>query len=214
MFTGLIKEVGVVTGIQQITEGKMFTFFSTVVIDDLKKGDSVCVNGVCLTVTHLYQDVFCAQAVETTLQKSNLGYLKTGDKVSLEPALRLSDRLGGHLVQGHVNGLAELVRTENQGNNYNLWLRVPGELLRYMVLEGSVALDGVSLTLADIREDHICVTIIPHTWTHTHFAYKNAGDLFNVEVDLMAKYAEKLLAPKKVIPNFKNDLEAKDFIWS
>lgn len=197
MFTGLIEEVGIVSMKQVNAEGVLFHIFSTQIIDDLKVNDSVSINGVCLTVTNIYQDVFTVQAVHMTLEKSSLKLLSLSDKVNLERALRLNDRMGGHFVQGHVNSTGVFTRLENKGNNYLLWIKIPSSQFKYIVEEGSIALDGVSLTVARIDGDEIVCSIIPHTWSKTNLSHKKIGDLINVEVDMLAKYVENILLFKR-----------------
>lgn len=191
MFTGLISEVGTVRGIYENTEGKVFTIEAKNSSMHLALGDSVSVNGTCLTVIDFSKDQFRAQAVWVTLQKTNLGKLMLGSHVNLELALRASDRLGGHLIQGHVNGIAQICKITSIGNNFLIKVQVPTDLQKYMVAEGSVALDGISLTIAEVDFDCIIVSIIPHTWHHTILCYKKVGDMMNIEVDIIAKYVEK-----------------------
>jgi riboflavin synthase len=189
MFTGLIKDVGEIVSINENAEGKIFKI-KTKLIHEIGIDDSVAVNGCCLTATEVFGDEFLVQAVHVTLQKTAIGALEKGSQVNLELAMRLSDRLGGHLVQGHVNGVGSLVEISNQGENFHLWFELDQKLLKYIILEGSIAISGISLTVANIESNKVMVTIIPHTWKNTNFSQLKTKDLVNIEVDMMAKYLE------------------------
>ena len=192
MFTGLIKDVGRIQNIVTNTEGKVFTI-KTKLTKNIAIDDSVATNGVCLTATKVSEDTFTAQAVAVTLQKTTLGKLKVGDPVNLELALRLMDRLGGHLVQGHVGGVGSLRSIKKLGDNYEMAFSCDPKLFRYFIAEGSIALDGISLTLARVEESQFTVSIIPHTFENTSLGIKKIGDLVNIEVDMMAKYLENFM---------------------
>ena len=185
MFTGLVEELGTVV----TRDGGNFTFAASVVIEDAKVGDSIAVNGCCLTVLDVGEGCWQASAVAETLGRTNLATLASGDRVNLERPLRLSDRLGGHLVAGHVDAVGEVVSAAP-----DLSVRLPGRLLRYVVEKGSVAVDGCSLTVAGVDADGFRVAVIPHTAAVTTLGFRRAGDRVNVEVDLVAKYVERLLA--------------------
>ena len=193
MFTGLIEEVGEIKTIQQIAGGKKLFISAKLIMDDLAVDDSVAVNGVCLTTVDFSKDGFWVEAVAETLQKTTLGQVKTGLKVNLERAVRLQDRLGGHLVQGHVNGMSKISRIDKLGENYALDVLIDDALEKYMILEGSIALDGISLTIARLSGTEVGINIIPHTWSHTNLRYLKVGDFINTEVDVIAKYVDKLL---------------------
>jgi riboflavin synthase len=211
MFTGLIKELGKVQSIERISEGKKITFQSSELINDMDIDDSVAINGACQTVISKTHNSFTVQAVHTTLEKTTLDNLKIGELVNMELALRLADRLGGHLVQGHVNGIGEITDIKNYGNNYVLNFRVSEDLMKYMVKEGSITLHGISLTISELwREKNIGqVSIIPHTWNHTVFHKLWIGDKLNIEVDILAKYVENLLLYSG---NSKNNENKKSII--
>jgi len=183
MFTGLIEELGSLTG----RDGDRFTFASVLVIDDAKVGDSVAVNGCCLTLVELGVETWSADVVEETLRRTTLGDLRPGDAVNLERPVRLSDRLGGHLVQGHVDGVGHVVSPAP-----DLVVATPDT--RYVVEKGSVAVDGVSLTVAHISDDRFGVAVIPHTAAVTTLGRLQPGDRVNLEFDILAKYVERLLA--------------------
>ena len=192
MFTGLIKDIGTITKILPNSEGKEFVI-KTKLIKDIEIDDSVATNGVCLTATKISDDSFHVQAVHVTLKKSSLAHLKVGSQVNLELALRPMDRLGGHFVQGHVNGVAKIDHIVNMGKNFEIRLAAPRELFKYIILEGSITIDGISLTVAKLTDSTFTVSIIPHTFENTTLHLKKIGDSVNIEVDMMAKYLENLL---------------------
>lgn len=189
MFTGLIKDLGNIVSVVENKEGRIFEIQTNLVFD-IEIGDSVSVNGCCLTVTQMHGEIITVQAVHVTLQKTTLQELLRDDKVNLELALRLSERLGGHLVQGHVNCTANLNEVLSQGENYQLWFEIPLNQMKYIIKEGSIAISGISLTVADIKKNLIMITIIPHTWNHTNLKHIKIGSSVNIEVDMMAKYFE------------------------
>lgn len=193
MFTGLIETTGKILNIQKTDSGKVFEISAKDLLPEIQVDDSVAVNGVCLTATSLLQESFLVTAVHLTLEKTNLHTLNVGDEVNLELALKFSDRLGGHLVQGHVGGIALLKTMTKKGDNYEIEFEIPQDQMKYIIKEGSIALDGISLTVADIHENKILVTVIPHTWSKTQLKNRKIGDKINFEVDLMAKYLENFL---------------------
>lgn len=196
MFTGIVLEQGIV----KRARGKGVVEFEIEARDiasELRRGDSVAVNGVCLTATGLTRRRFRTEAMPETLALSTLGHLKKGSRVNLELAMRPSDRMGGHIVQGHVDGIAELVRAEDETSARRLWFRAGEDLLRFMVAKGSVTLDGVSLTITDVGRTTFQVAIIPHTLEATTLGGLQPGRYVNVEVDILAKYVERLLEGRK-----------------
>ncbi len=197
MFTGLIKDCGKIISVTENQEGILFEV-ETKLAADIAIDDSVAVNGVCLTAIAVFERRFQVQAVHLTLEKSNLHYLKKDSLVNLELALKYSDRLGGHLVLGHVNGVAKVTELTNRGDNFKLWFELPEELIKFVVREGSIAIDGISLTIADVSQNKIMVTIIPHTWKETQMQHLKIGSIVNIEVDsnavMMAKYLDTLFA--------------------
>lgn len=207
MFTGLVKDIGKVRSVTTNAEGKLFTIESKNLIKDIQIDDSVSVNGACQTAVRVDGDTFTVQAVHTTLEKTTLGNLKVSDEVNLELALRLSDRLGGHLVQGHVNDVATIISIDSRGNNYNVRLQVSRDQMKYIVKEGSITIDGISLTVADVdKEGRIfTVTIIPHTWKNTVLRNRHNGSKVNIEVDILGKYIESLLGVKDNGPAILSD---------
>ena len=199
MFTGIVKEIGFIKNIEPNAEGKLLTIDLGNLAAKANIDDSVCVNGVCQTVIEKNNTELKFQAVGVTLDKTNFGNLKIGDKVNLETSLTPADQLGGHFVMGHVNGVTEIVEVNRTGGNYYTWLALPEELRAYLVQEGSVSIDGVSLTVAEVSSDYsrFAVSLIPHTWENTIFHTKNIGSKVNIEVDILAKYIENLLKQRK-----------------
>lgn len=198
MFTGIVEEVGTVKNKTSINGGYRFSIEAEIVMEDLRTGDSINVEGVCQTVVELSIGVFSIESVGETLEKTTIGYLQPNQKVNLERPLSPSSRMGGHFVQGHVNGTANITQWYPRGENYFLEVELPHSLSKYAILEGSIALDGISLTIAHLNENRVSVNIIPHTVRHTSLQFKNVGDAMNVEVDMIAKYIEKLLNPNKI----------------
>ncbi len=203
MFTGLIQEVGIIKSIATNTEGKEFVIEAPELIKEIAIDDSVATNGVCLTATKIPGNTFRVQAIHVTLEKTSLGHLKQGDKVNLELSLRPTDRMGGHMVQGHVNALGKIKNIEKTGANWEVSVEFPVNLRKYMILEGSVALDGISLTIARLGTSDLTVAIIPHTLEKTSLSGKKIGDFLNIEVDIVAKYIENFL-------RFDQDKSKKD----
>jgi riboflavin synthase len=195
MFTGIIEELGTVVKLEPGAAGARLQIQCRAVLDDLSSGSSIAVNGVCLTAVDLKSNSFSADLAPETLKRSNLGDLTSGAKVNLERPLSPGGRLSGHIVQGHVDGMGELVSLENLGDqNWWLKIRVPAELDRYLVFKGSIAIDGISLTIASLEHGILGVTIIPHTYQNTSLGSRAPGDRLNLECDMLAKHVEKLLA--------------------
>lgn len=196
MFTGLIEELGTMRRINSSSDGISLVISAATVLDELKKGDSIAVSGPCLTVTSLDSSAFTAWAMPETLQKTNLGTFKAGRRVNLERALPIGGRLGGHLVSGHIDTVVNLTGRELQGGALLLSFSAPAKLLRYIVPKGSVALDGISLTVIDVHTQGFSVGLIPHTASQTTLAGEEIGAPINLEVDLIGKYVEKMLMPR------------------
>jgi riboflavin synthase len=196
MFTGLIKEIGEIKSVVTNPEGKLLGIKSRELIKEIAIDDSVCVNGACQTVVKVKGDIFYVQAVHVTLEKTTFGSLKPGNPVNLELSLRPMDRLGGHFVSGHVNGTGQITKVLSQGKNWLITVKYPKELEKYIIQEGSIAIEGISLTVAYLKKGEMTVSIIPHTYEKTTLGSKKVGDKVNLEVDLLAKYIEKLL-PKR-----------------
>lgn len=204
MFTGLIEEIGEIKSIQKGAKSARITIKARNILEGTKIGDSINTNGVCLTVTEFNKNSFSVDVMAETIRSSNLGKLKPGSTVNLERALRLSDRLGGHIVSGHIDGTGTIVDFYNEDNATWVSIETTVEILKYIVHKGSITIDGISLTVAYVDEKNFKVSIIPHTKGETTLLNKNIGDEVNLECDMLAKYVEKLLkygeAPKEKKP--------------
>ncbi|MBC8312572.1 MAG: riboflavin synthase [Candidatus Marinimicrobia bacterium] len=194
MFTGIVEELGTVSQIQKTATGKQFTITAKAIMDDLKIGDSVNVNGVCLTVTTHDKNSFNLDLVKETLKKSNLGDLKNESHVNLERAITLSTRLGGHILQGHVETVGVIMDKVSSGDGATLSVGIDPGFMRYCIAKGSIALDGISLTIASMSENIIKIALIPHTLEMTTLGYKDVGDSLNIETDIIGKYIERLMS--------------------
>jgi riboflavin synthase len=193
IFTGLIIEVGRVRQIRRRDDGAYLEIEARKVLEGTRIGDSISINGVDLTVIKMSADSFSAEASLETLKRSTLGELRVGGKVNLERALAVGERLGGHMVQGHVDGTGELVSVVPEGNAYRMRFRFRRELGRYIAMKGSITVDGISLTVAGLGDDWFEVAIIPHTWRETTLSDLKSGGRVNLEVDVLAKYVERLM---------------------
>jgi riboflavin synthase len=199
MFTGIIENAGAVKRITRKGEDALLVIDTSLNLDDIKVGDSIAVNGACLTVTEKTDRGFSADVSAETLTRTNLKLLKSGDRVNLEKSLRMNSFLGGHLVLGHVDGLGKIQEKMNKANSLQLGVEIDTELSRYIVEKGSVAVDGISLTVNRCEKNRFYVTIIPHTARNTTLEFKKVADLVNIETDIIGKYVEKLLNPGKGI---------------
>ena len=193
MFTGIIEELGLVASFIRGSQSAKLAVTASKEFAKIKIGESIAVNGACLTATSVRENKLEFDVSSETLRKTTLGELKVGDKVNLEKALPVSGRLGGHMVNGHVDGIGEIRNKTALENSFELQISIPSELLHYLVPKGSVALDGVSLTIADIRNGLVIIHVIPHTARSTVLADKKIGDKINIEVDILSKYIEKHL---------------------
>jgi len=196
MFTGLIEEIGKIKKISIITEGKEFQIEAKNIVKDLKIGDSIAVDGACLTVVSKSTGSFSVQLMKETLTKTTFANLQIGDVVNLERAIVATARFGGHFVQGHIDGVVEIIKKSIVGNSAIFWIKVPSELMKYVALKGSVALNGVSLTVASIESNTMSISLIPYTLSETNLGIKKEGSLLNLEVDLLSKYVENFLNVK------------------
>ncbi|MEV7729520.1 riboflavin synthase [Streptomyces sp. NPDC101733] len=194
MFTGIVEELGEVTAVEQLAEASRFRLRGPVVTEGAKHGDSIAVNGVCLTVVETTDGEFTADVMQETLDRSSLGALTAGSRVNLERPMALGGRLGGHLVQGHVDGTGEIVSRTPSEHWELVKVALPAHLARYVVEKGSITVDGVSLTVVDAAADHFTISLIPTTLALTTLGTKQPGDPVNLEVDVLAKYVERLLA--------------------
>ena len=194
MFTGIIEELGSVRSIEERGENARIVIAARVVTDGTNHGDSISVNGVCLTALDIHPDSFAADVSRETLLRSTLGNLKPGVPVNLERAVTPATRLGGHIVQGHVDARGKLTGVEDHGESWTIRIGYPKEIARYLVFKGSVAVEGISLTIAGLTDEYFEVAIIPKTWEVTNLSHLKPGDDVNLEVDVIGKYVERLLA--------------------
>ncbi len=193
MFTGIIEELGSVGSLTPHEGGARITVSAAIVTSDAKDGDSIAVNGVCLTALAITPRSFSADLSQETLDRSTLGNLKVGTRVNLERAVTPSTRLGGHIVQGHVDGRGDLVSAIEHGESWTVRIGYPSHLARYLVHKGSVAVEGISLTIAVLTDEHFDIAVIPKTWELTNLSTLTPGDPVNLEVDVIAKYVERMM---------------------
>ena len=194
MFTGIIEELGLIKKIRTISSGLQVSISAKEIMDDLKIGDSLSINGVCLTVIQYAADLLTFDLVSETLEKSNLGDLNEGDSVNLERALKVDGRFGGHIIQGHVETLGVILDKQTEKDNIILSVGLDPEWMRFCIPKGSIALDGISLTISRIEANIIEVSLIPHTLKNTTLGLKNKSDTLNVETDIIGKYVDRLLS--------------------
>jgi len=194
MFTGIIEELGSVRSIEERGENARIIITARIVTEGTNHGDSISVNGVCLTALDIQSDSFAADVSRETLSRSTLGRLNPGAPVNLERAVTPATRLGGHIVQGHVDARGQFAGVEDHGESWTLRIKYPSEIARYLVFKGSVAVEGISLTIAGLTDEYFEIAIIPKTWDVTNLSHLKPGDDVNLEVDVMGKYVEKLLA--------------------
>jgi len=207
MFTGLVEALGSVASLQAAGAGQVLTVSEPDLAPELSVGESVAVNGACLTVVASQGQAFRFEVGPETLARTNLGVLAPGDRVNLERAVRVGDRLGGHVVQGHVDGLGRIASRQREGQWELVWFSCAEELAAQMVSKGSVAVDGISLTLVDVTSQGFSVALIPHTLLQTTLGFKQPGSTVNLETDLLAKYVWKCLARFQGFPGGAADAE-------
>ena len=193
MFTGIVEERGTVASVEPLTNAERIAIRGSVVLADVRPGDSIAVNGVCLTVVDIGPDSFTADVMQETLKRSSLGSAGVGSEVNLERAARLDSRLGGHLVQGHVDGTGQVLVIEPDPHWTLMRISLPAGLGRYVVEKGSITVDGVSLTVVGVDDDGFSVSLIPTTLAETTLGSRRVGDTVNLEVDAIAKYVERLM---------------------
>jgi len=209
MFTGLIEETGYVKSLVKNTNGATLVINCKQILEDIKIGDSICVNGVCETVTNISADGFEVKISDETLNISTLRNLKKDEPLNLERALTLNSRLGGHIVSGHVDCKGKLINIEKLSDFYNLTFEIPENNSKYIVYKGSIAINGISLTIAKITGNIFNVAIIPHTYQNTNLKDTKIGDFVNIETDILGKYVEKMLSAND---NKKEDAISIDFL--
>jgi len=197
LFTGIIEEIGTVRRIEHGAKGARLTIQAKTVLEDTRIGDSIATNGVCLTVVSMTGDSFSADVMAESLRRSSLGTLQGGSPVNLERAMAANGRFGGHIVSGHIDGTGTIASQKREDNAVWVKIKTPAPLLRYIVEKGSIAIDGVSLTVAAVTDTDFSVSIIPHTGAQTILLGKKPGDPVNLECDVIGKYVEKLTAPHK-----------------
>ena len=194
MFTGIIEELGSVRSIEERGENARIVIAAHIVTDGTNHGDSIAVNGVCLTALDITSDSFAADVSRETLSRSTLGRLQPGAPVNLERAVTPTTRLGGHIVQGHVDARGQFAGVEDHGESWTLRIKYPPEIARYLVFKGSVAVEGISLTIAALTDEYLEIAIIPKTWEVTNLSHLKPGDDVNLEVDVIGKYLERLVS--------------------
>ncbi|MEG6511638.1 riboflavin synthase [Desulforamulus ruminis] len=193
MFTGIIEEIGTIKNVSRGSDSAKLHILASKVLEDARVGDSIAVNGVCLTATTFGDGIFTADVMAETLDKTNLKELRPGSRVNLERALRLGDRLGGHMVSGHVDGIGTIVGLEKRDIATLVMVQAPDQVMKYIINKGSIAIDGTSLTVVSFQRDRFQVSLIPHTAHATVLGSKKVGETVNLEADLLGKYIERLL---------------------
>lgn len=193
MFTGIIEEIGIIKNITNFGNARKLEIISKKILLDSKIDDSISIDGVCQTIVDIKNNSFTVEAVEETILKTNFNYLRNNDKVNLERALKLDTRLGGHLVQGHIDCIGKITSIVKQSLGILLTIEFPIQYKKYIVQHGSIAVNGISLTVARISDSTFTVSVIPHTWNNTTLKYKGLGSMVNLEFDLLAKYVENIL---------------------
>jgi len=193
MFTGIIEELGAIAAVEKHAAGSRITIAAAVVTSDIHNGDSISVNGVCLTALDVSSTSFAADVSPETLDKTTLGSLNTGSPVNLERAMLPTTRLGGHIVQGHVDGRGTFISATTEGDFWTVRIGFPTEIAKYLVHKGSVAVEGISLTIAALADDHFDIAVIPKTWEMTNLSSLVPGDAVNLEADVIAKYVERMI---------------------
>lgn len=200
MFTGIVEEMGAVMALEKTLAGTRMTILASLVMGDLKIGDSVSVNGTCLTVVTKDERNFTVEVSPETLSVTTLGHLTAGAPVNLERAMKLNERIGGHLVAGHVDGVGTIRSRQQEGNAIFFMIEAPPEILRYCVVKGSITVDGISLTINEVTSHGFSIAIIPHTAKVTTLGLKQVNDPVNLESDLIGKYVERLLQERSQLP--------------
>jgi len=198
MFTGIIEEIGTIIGIERTTKSCKLTINAKKIVDDCKIGDSIAVNGACLTVTGRSDNAFTADVMAETLRRTNLEYLKTGDKVNLERSLRPTDRLGGHIVAGHIDDIGKIISLVPEGIATLMNVSVSENITKYIAVKGSICVDGVSLTVTEVTDNGFGVSLIPFTKEITTLGLKRIGDMVNIEVDMLARYIERIMMAYRI----------------
>ncbi|SFJ72278.1 riboflavin synthase alpha chain [Terrisporobacter glycolicus] len=197
MFTGIIEEIGIIKNVKKNNKSSIITIQGKKIFEDISIGDSISVNGVCLTVTTFSNEIFTADVMNETLSRSSLSSLQNGSYVNLERAMSASGRFGGHIVSGHIDGTGKIIKIKRDDNAIWYTVTVEDNLIKYIVEKGSIAIDGISLTVANVNENSFSVSIIPHTSQETILSHRLVGDIVNIENDIIGKYVEKLITFEK-----------------
>ena len=197
MFTGIIEELGEVNKLEKSGAGARIVVSAKTVTDDAREGDSIAVNGVCLTALNIKTDSFAADVSDETLRRSTIGDLRVGSKVNLERAVTPSTRLGGHIVQGHIDARGQFLGAAQAGDFWTVRIGYPPEIAAYLVFKGSVSVEGISLTIANLTDEHFEIAVIPKTWELTNLHALKNGDAVNLEADVIAKYVERILSVRE-----------------
>ena len=210
MFTGIIEEIGIIKNIKRGTKSSILTIEGNVIFEDLKLGDSVAVNGVCLTVTTINKNTFTADVMFETLNRSSLGSLNIGSNVNLERAMSANGRFGGHIVSGHIDGTGKIINKKVVDNAVLYYVSADKKILNYIIEKGSIAIDGISLTIVDITNSYFSVSIIPHTLSNTILTQKNIGDIVNLENDCIGKYVKRFMSIEEKSSNITEEFLMKN----
>ncbi|MDQ0339175.1 riboflavin synthase [Caldalkalibacillus uzonensis] len=209
MFTGIVEEIGTIKAVNKGPDCSQLVIGAKKILEDVNTGDSIAVNGVCLTVTAYNRDSFQVDVMPETLKATSLRNVKSGSKVNLERAMQANGRFGGHIVSGHVDGTGMITKIEPHSNAVYFSVKTPPELMKYLVPKGSITVDGISLTVVEVGETHFSVSIIPHTLSETILHTKQVGDIVNLECDMLAKYLERLLAVRGTSAGGSGDASEK-----
>lgn len=212
MFTGIVEEIGKVKELKKGINSMILTIEAERIMSDLKLGDSVATNGVCLTVTELGKNFYKADVMHETMRRSSLGSLKAGSKVNLERAMSANGRFGGHIVSGHIDGIGTITNIQKDDNAVWYTINAPEDIMHYIVEKGSIAIDGISLTIAKFENDSFQVSIIPHTLKETILSDKGVGDIVNLENDIVGKYIEKFVTLNKETDKCSKSGISMDFL--
>jgi len=207
MFTGIIEEIGTIERIERGARSSRLTISGNIIFSDLKLGDSVAVDGICLTASHISGKQFSADAMPETLTRTALGALRPGSCVNLERAMAANGRFGGHIVSGHIDGTGKIAHMQSDDNAVRVRIEADSSLLRYVIPKGSITIDGISLTIVEIDTGGFSVSVIPHTAMETTLLSKRPGDLVNLENDLIGKYVERLTLPHNAVSESKLTIE-------
>lgn len=210
MFTGIVEEIGIIKNIKRGTKSSILTIEGHVIFEDLKLGDSIAVNGVCLTVTTINKNTFTADVMFETLNRSSLGSLNIGSNVNLERAMSANGRFGGHIVSGHIDGTGKIINKKVVDNAVLYYVSADKKILNYIIEKGSIAIDGISLTIVDITNSYFSVSIIPHTLSNTILTQKNIGDIVNLENDCIGKYVKRFMSIEEKSSNITEEFLMKN----